>query len=308
MARHWLQGSILGPLLFIAYINDLPQHVSKNTTVSMYADDTAMYTICNNVNDLNRILNNDLCNVNKWLARNKLSLNVAKTELIILGSWQRLSKIDDNDVNVQITGTKLKRVKSCKHLGFIIDENLSWNDHVNQIVKKAASSLYMLRRASAIVPKNIQCMLYNSILAPHFDYADTVWGTCNTSSRQKVQKLQNRAAKIITGRSWFDSSTEALRDLKWNNLSDRYHFHLATSIYKVMNDLAPNYLASRFNVKNSGYTLRGYKNLSIPKPRTDSKKRSFSYCGSTMWNSLPDAVKSSCNLAQFKMKYLKECN
>ena len=92
-------------------------------------------------------------------------------------------------------------------------------------------------------------MLYNSILPPHFDYADTVWGTCNTSSRQKVQKLQNRAAKIITGRSWFDSSTEALRDLNWNNLSDRYHFHLATSIYKVMNDLAPNYLASRFNVK-----------------------------------------------------------
>ena len=75
-----------------------------------------------------------------------------------------------------------------------------------------------------------------------------------------------------------------------------------------MNGLTPNYLASRINVKDSGYALRGYKKLSIPKPRTDFKKRSFSYYGSFMWNTLPDAVKSSCNISQFKVKYFKECN
>ena len=297
------QGSILGPLLFIAYINDLPQHVSPNTTVSMYADDTAMYATCKNVNELNRVLNNDLCNVSKWLARNKLSLNVAKTELIILGSRQRLSQINEGELNVHINETKLKRVKTCKHLGFIIDENLSWNEHVNQIVKKAAFSLYTLRKANPFVPRNIMCMLYNCILVPHFDYGDNIWGTCNVSSHDKVQKLQNRAAKIITGSTRMDSSTEARNKLKWLNLKERCQFHLAINMFKVMNGQAPNYLANRFNIKDSGYALRGYKKLSIPKPRTEFKRRSFSYCGATLWNSLPDAIKSSCNITQFKKKY-----
>ena len=147
------------------------------------------------------------------------------------------------------------------------------------------------------------CMLYNCILLPHFDYGDNIWGTCNVSSHHKVQKLQIRAAKIITGSARMDSSTEVRNKLKWLNLKERYQFHLAVNVFKFMNGQAPNYLANRFNIKNSGYALRGYKNLSIPKPRIEFYKRSFSYCGATLWNSLPDAIKSSCNLSQFKKKY-----
>ena len=105
-----------------------------------------------------------------------------------------------------------------------------------------------------------------------------------------------------------DSSTEALNTLSWNNLSQRYNFHIAVNMFKVMNGDAPNYLIERFNIKESGYALRGYKNLSIPKPNTDFKKKSFSYSGATMWNSLPDALKRLCNLSEFKVKYLNECN
>ena len=87
-------------LLFIAYINDLPLHVCTNATVSMYAGDTAMYTTCKNANELKNVLNNDLCNVSNWPARNKLSLNVTKTDLIIIGSKQRLSQINEGELNV----------------------------------------------------------------------------------------------------------------------------------------------------------------------------------------------------------------
>ena len=85
---------------------------------------------------MNEILNHDLKSVKQWLDCNKLSLNVSKTELLILGSNQRLSKIEKDDLNVSIDGVKLQQVTSCKHLGVIIDENLSWNDHVESIVKK----------------------------------------------------------------------------------------------------------------------------------------------------------------------------
>ena len=145
------------------------------------------------------------------------------------------------------------------------------------------------------------------MLAPHFDYSDVIWGTCTITSHHRVQIMQNRAAKIITGATRYDSSTEALNALKWYTLKDRYNFHLATTMYKIMNDHAPNYLVNRFNVKYSGYDLRGFKNLSIPKPNTDFKKRSISYCGATIWNSLPTDVKSKCNVSTFK-KYYKICN
>ena len=105
------QGSILGPLLFIIYINDLPNVVSGKTKVSMYADDTALYTVCKDANDLNCTLNTDLEKVSNWLMRNKLSLNVRKTELLVLGSKQRLCRINDENINVHINGTKLTRVR-----------------------------------------------------------------------------------------------------------------------------------------------------------------------------------------------------
>ena len=123
------QGSILGPLLFIIYIDNLPNAVSGKTKVSMYADDTALYTISKDVNDLNCTLNTDLEKVFNWLIRNKLSLNVRKTELLVLGSKQRLCRINDENINVHINGSKLTRVNKFIHLGVIIDENLSWNDH-----------------------------------------------------------------------------------------------------------------------------------------------------------------------------------
>ena len=201
----------------------------------------------------------------------------------------------------------LKRVSSCKHLGIIIDENLSWIEHVDQVLKKSRSCLYMLNKAKPLLDQKSLNMLYNAMLTPHFDYCDVIWGTCNTTTRNKVQIMQNRAAKIITGATRYDSSTEALNALNWNNLKDRYNFHLATTMCNIMNDHAPKYLVNRFKVKDSGYDLRAFKNLSIPKPKTDFKKRSISYCGATTWNSLPTELKSKCNVSSFK-KYYKLCN
>ena len=109
------QGSILGPLFFILYVNDLPNHVSNKITISMYADDIVLYSVGKNIDERNSNLNNDLDNVAKWLVCDKLSLNVDKTELMILGSRPRLANISDNDVNVRINGSKLNRVTSCKH-------------------------------------------------------------------------------------------------------------------------------------------------------------------------------------------------
>ena len=216
--------------MFIIYIIDLPNVISGKTKVSVYADDTALYTVCKDVNDLNCTLNTDLEKVSNWLMRNKLSLNVRKTELLVLGSKQRLCRINDENINVHINGTKLTRVRKCKHLGVIIDENLSWNDHVQHIEKKVKPGLYYLNKARSLIPSNTLDMLYKSIIVPHFDYCNVIWGTCNQSSFHKVQKLQNRAARISTGVGRYESATARLRTMKWHNLRERHEYHLASTM------------------------------------------------------------------------------
>ena len=176
----------------------------------------------------------------------------------------------------------------------IIDENLSWNDDTHHIVKKANSSLYMLKKAKPYIPFHSLMMLYNGIVSPHFDYCDTIWGTCNETTSQKVQRLQNRAAKIISGMARYDSSTEALNILNRKNLKERQTSHRAITMFKTMNGQAPKYLADRFNLKVSNYNLRSYKHVSIPKPKTDFLQKKVNFV-------------LGCYNMEFPTKHIKRC-
>ena len=158
------QGSILGPLLFILYVNELPKYVN-NVKVSMYADDTAIYYSSKDVNDIVRIMNNDLNNVDNWLASNKLSLNVNKTHFMLIGTPQKLAHLCNDDLNVNIKGNRLQRVNHCKHLGVEVDDKLLWSNQIDQVRKKVLTGLYFLRRAANFIPKHHQCLLYKSIVA-----------------------------------------------------------------------------------------------------------------------------------------------
>ena len=143
-------------------------------------------------------------------------------------------------------------------------------------------------------------MLYKSIIVPPFDYCNVIWGKCNQSSFHKVQKLQNRAARMSTCVGRYESATAALSTMKWHNLRERHVYHLASTMYKIMNNHVPSYLTNRFSVRYSGYNLRGHKNVLIPKPRTEFKKRSFSYKGTIQWNALPDLKNKRAIFNNFK--------
>ena len=296
------QGSILGPLFFIIYINDLPR-VAKNVKVSMYADDTVLYTSSKCINTVVNALNEDLCYVNEWLIDNKLSLNVSKSEVMIMGTRHKVSNIDRSDVNVNVNGLRLQYVNTCKHLGVLIDDKLTWHDQIDKVRKQVLFGSYMLRKASYFIPSHTLKMLYNSIVAPHFDYCDIVWNTCGETDKEKLQRLQNRCAKIINGARYDSSATEALAILNWDPLKDRVQYHESLTMYKIMNGLTPIYVKDRFKIKDSGYMLRGYKTLSIPKPRTEFKKRSLSYRGAILWNNMPTEIKQARDVECFKKFY-----
>ena len=190
------QGTILGPVLFISNINDLPNCLS-NLQPRMYADDTHLTFASNDITHLEQGLNQDLAKVNEWLAANKLTLNKSKTEFMLMGSRQKLSTFSRSP-SITIDGASINQVASTKSRGMSIDENLSWSLHSDKISRKIACGIGTLKPSRSFIPFETLLCIYNALVRPHFDYCSVVWGNCNKILATKLPKLQNRAAQILT--------------------------------------------------------------------------------------------------------------
>ena len=293
------QGSILGPLLFLMYINDLPNCL-RDAAPRMFADDTNITLSAKTVADLKIAVTSELNNLTCWLRANRLSLNVAKTELMIIGSRQRLNT-QCEEIDISIDDRTIKRVDHTKSLGLTIDAQLSWSKHVDEICKKASSAIGTLKRVRPFIPTDVAVQIYVLIL-PHFDYCSPVWDCMSGYLTDKLQKLQNRAARVITQSPFETSSNLLLAMLKWEKLSLRRKKQKALIMYKTLNELAPDYLQCLFTQRHvNDYHLRDLEGkLSLPKPTTNYLKRSFCYSGACLWNNLPQDLKSVASVGQFK--------
>ena len=183
----------------------------------MYADDTHLTFASNDVILLEENMNNELIKVSDWLIANKLTLSRFKTEFMLLGSRQRLSTLSGS-LSLSINGNSIKQVEFTESLGVYIDKNLSWNLHITKISKM------------------------NSLVQPHFDYCSVVWGNCNNTLANKLHKLQNRAARILTSSSYDANADDLIARLGCNKLDVQQKFKTAVLVYKSLNGLAPDYL------------------------------------------------------------------
>ena len=167
------QDSNLGPLLFLVYINDLPNCLNR-AFPRMFADDTSISIAANSVTELEQIINSELKNLHQWLLAIRLSFNVAKTEFMIIRSRQRLLIHDNEHIRIEIDGKTIKRVNGTKSLGLPIDEHLRWARHVENISKKIASAIGALKWVRQFIDTNTALKIYGALIQQHFDYCSSV--------------------------------------------------------------------------------------------------------------------------------------
>ena len=196
----------------------------------------------------------------------------------------------------------IEQVSSVKSLGIYIDENLTWHFHIDKLGKKIASAIGAIKRVKPFVPQSTLLNIYNSLVQSHFDYCSLVWGNCGKTLSNKLQKLQNRAARVITSSSYDVDVDSLFHNLSWKELHTQRQIRKAFMVFKSLNGLVPEYLTSKFVTRNvSNSALRDSANkLVFPFPRTNYMKNIFSYSGATLWNSLPYNIRESSSLHQFK--------
>ena len=191
----------------------------------MYADDTSITYASNDVEEIERCVNIDLDRIRMWLAASKLTLNTTKTQFLLIGSRQRPSTLERNPI-IEINKFLIKHVSNSKSLGVHIDGNLSWECHINEI-SKIASGISAIKLVRHFLPFELLLNVYNSLVQPHFDYCNVVWGNC---SENLSSKLQNRAARVLTF-SNYDCSTIHQRAVS-----------KAIMMHSIVNNTAPEYL------------------------------------------------------------------
>ena len=201
----------------------------------MFADDTNITFAASTMADLENVINSELRNLNCWLVTNKLSLNIAKTEFMVIGSNQRVHALSNNQINIEIDGKSIqKRVNEAKSLGLLIDEHLSWTKHIDEKSKTISSAIGALKRIRPFISESSALQIYQVLILPHFDYCSSVWDELSVTSSDKLQKLQNRAARVIT-RSSYDTSTRfLLKRLHWDDLFTRRKKLKATLMFKQL--------------------------------------------------------------------------
>jgi hypothetical protein len=290
------QGSVLGPILFSLFCNDMPDIDDlEEGEVYMYADDTTLYAIAPNHDLVANILNRILGKLYKWCCENRLTPHPDKTEFMLMSRRKFIGPLQC----IKLGESQIKQVVSTRCLGLQIDRNLSWNSHVSQLILSFSQKLNLLK-SLYFLPIQAKLDFYFKVVLPSITYGILIWGSCGKTMFNELERIHVRAAKVIFGLDWYTSGIDVLAKVKWFTLNTMYKQQLLYLAYKNYYNLLPATLQSLFIKTSHHYGLRNKITYVVPKPNTDYLKKSISYQAVTLWNSVDKELKSTETLARFK--------
>ena len=291
------QGSILGPILFLIYINDISNSTDLN--LLSFADDTTIYCSEATLDDNRKKATSELTKILDWLHTNRLSLNINKTNFTIFGP--QCSSRDYSSCTIRLNGQDIKHVNQCKFLGIYLDTHLTWKRHIERISSKISSAIFAINRARDCLTKHALRCLYFALVHSHLTYGIHVWG--NSMKIKKIITLQKRAIRTIN-KVWYRSHTEPL--FKSNQIlkfEDMYTMQVSLFVYDLNNDLLPKSfrnVLSQNCLARHGIITRQNNLIPQSRPRTTFSSKLPKHNFTRIWNKTGSTLAHGKNKLTFK--------
>ena len=301
------QGSILGPLLFLVFVNDL-KNSTKLLEPIMFADDTNLFYTNNNIKTLFEIANLELQNVNEWFIANKLSLNAEKTKYLFFHKQRVIENIPLKLPNLTFNGVEIKRESSIKFLGVMIDENITWRKHIELVENKMSKLIGILYRASPYLDRKSLKSIYFSFIHSYVNYCNIAWASTAKTKLSSILKKQKHAVRIVYNKDKFTHSRPLMRDMNVLNVYQINIFQTLRFMYKTKNNSNPRIFDKMFREIHHKYPTRFSRN-NFEQPRIITKTTSFAISsrGAKIWNSyLGEHEKMILSLPLFLSKLKKK--
>ncbi|MCU7800963.1 MAG: reverse transcriptase family protein [gamma proteobacterium symbiont of Lucinoma myriamae] len=295
------QGSVLGPVLFLLFINDMPLFTSE-VCVDVYADDTTMHAASKNYKTVENKLQVGANGFKNWCRTNKMYIHLQKTMQMTIGTRRNLTRTEQ--IKVYLDNDLIQTVNDQKLLGVIIDNSLSWDKQIDVVCLNITRRITLLKLLSKYIDKSNMIKYYNSYILPILDYGCMIWGRCTLANTNRLLKLQKRAARIILKADIMTPSQTMFNELQWLPFPARLQFHTCSMVYKALNDLAPDYIRDLFTKTSEAHTrnLRSVDNelLRVPNSKTTSFENSFTVSAAKQWNEIPFDIRTVSSLQSFK--------
>ena len=293
------KGSILGPLLFLLYINDLPQ-VSEYFMPILFADDTNLFATGYNLNDIVSEINKEIANIYAWVKANKLSLNIDKTNFMLFTPKCEPRTIKD----IFIDGNKIVEVTETRFLGVIIDCKLNWSPHITYISKKVAKGVGIIIKARKLFDQETLLTLYYTFVYPYLNYCIHVWGKAYNVHIHDLIVLQNKAVRIVHGVSPRTNADKLYFDHNILSLKRLYSYNIGIFMYKFSKNMLPelfdNFFCNVASVHEHNTRSACLNHIYVKFKGTTRGQKAFSYSGACIWNLILSRIETDCAIGTFK--------
>ena len=288
------QGSILGPLLFNIFINDI-FHVLDRSSLHNYADDNTLSYSHNNPITLKQHLQVDCVAVLHWFEENNMQTNPDKFQAISFGK-KGISAITE----LIIDNKTIHCDDSVTLLGIEFDNMLTFNNHLASMCKKAARQLAVLKRIGHLLTIKGKLAIFNSFIESNFNYCPLIWHFCSQTNTIKIEKIQERALRFIYN-NYSSTHNDLLNTAGTQYLHVKRLKRMACEVFKIVNNMSPSFIKNLIELKTSKYSMRRTKPVVVPKSRTSKYGlKSFAHEGVRVWNSLPNELRRCENFREFR--------
>ena len=320
------QGSVLGPLLFLLYINDLP-NISSKLSFFLFADDTNIYYESSNLVEIEKTVNAELKLLSQWLNLNRLALNVSKTNFVIFRSTK---KPLNHNVVLIMNRKALEQKDHVKYLGVLMDEHLLWKYQIISVSKKISRGTGILAKLRGHMDKKLLLNIYYCLVYSHLSYGVQAWGSACNTYLEVLRVIQNKAVRILSGKQYFQiygqapgplpSSNPLYKELKILKLNDIYRFNIAKFVYQTLCDESPEIFSDWFKythmvhahatTSSTSITREHYFDVGTVHPTytlyvnrgnlVNYGKKMIHVSGPLIWNDLPPEIQDSSSIFSFK--------